>query len=71
MNEELKELYNQYIYEKSLVEMWGHQSVVTFEEWLEIKKKRDERNMESRIANAIFRRDGNIRETWSSSCTYL
>ena len=23
MNEELKELYNQYIYEKSLVEMWG------------------------------------------------
>ena len=43
MNEELKELYNQYIYEKSLVEMWGYQSVLTFEEWLEIKKKRDER----------------------------
>ena len=39
MNEELKELYNQYIYEKSLVEMWGYQSVLTFEEWLEIKKK--------------------------------
>ena len=55
MNEELKELYQQYIYEKSLVEMWGHQSVVTFEEWLKIKKKRDERNMENSIANAIFR----------------
>ena len=39
MNEELKELYNQYIYEKSLVEMWGYQSVLTFEEWLEIKQK--------------------------------
>ena len=55
MNEELKELYNQYIYEKSLVEMWGYQSVLTFEEWLEIKNKRDGRNMESCIANAIFR----------------
>ena len=55
MKEELKELYNQYIYEKSLVEMWGYQSVLTFEEWLEIKKKRDGRNMESSIANAIFR----------------
>ena len=55
MNEELKELYNQYIYEKSLVEMWGYQSVLTFEEWLEIKNKRDGRNMESSIANAIFR----------------
>ena len=54
-NEELKELYQQYIYEKSLVEMWGYQSVLTFEEWLEIKKKRDGRNMESSIANAIFR----------------
>ena len=43
MNEELKELYNQYIYEKSLVEMWGYQSVLTFEDWLEIKNKRDER----------------------------
>ena len=39
MNEELKELYNQYIYEKSLVEMWGYQSVLTFEEWLEMKQK--------------------------------
>ena len=71
MNEELKELYQQYIYEKSLVEMWGYQSVLTFEEWLEIKKKRDERNMESRIANAIFRRDGNIRKTWSSFCSHF
>ena len=43
MNEELKELYNQYIYEKSLLEFYGHQSVVTFEEWLTIKNKRDER----------------------------
>ena len=55
MNEELKELYNQYIYEKSLIEMWGYQSVLTFEEWLEIKNKRDGRNMENSIANAIFR----------------
>ena len=43
MNEELKELYNQYIYEKSLLEMYGHQSVVTFKEQLKIKNKRDER----------------------------
>ena len=39
MNEELKELYQQYIYEKSLVEMWGYHSVLTFEEWLEMKQK--------------------------------
>ena len=43
MKEELKELYQQCIYEKSLVELWGYKSVLTFEEWLEIKKKRDER----------------------------
>ena len=55
MNEELKELYQQYIYEKSLLEMYGYTSVTTFEEWLQIKRKRDERNMENSIANAIFR----------------
>ena len=32
-----EELRNQYIYEKSLLEQWGYQSVTTFEEWLEIK----------------------------------
>ena len=32
-----EELRNQYIYEKSLLEQWGHQSVIDFEEWLEIK----------------------------------
>ena len=60
MDEELKP-YQQYIYEKLLSDMFGCTSVTTFEEWLEIKNKRDERNMESSIANAIFRRDGNIR----------
>ena len=42
MDEELKP-YQQYIYEKLLLEMYGHQSVVTFEEWLKIKRERDER----------------------------
>ena len=60
MNEELKP-YQQYIYEKLLSDMFGCTSVTNFEEWLEIKNKRDERDMESSIANAIFRRDGNIR----------
>ena len=60
MDEELKP-YQQYIYEKLLSDMFDCTSVTTFEEWLKIKNKRDERNMESSIANAIFRRDGNIR----------
>lgn len=30
-------LKNQYIYEKSLLEQYGHCSIITFEEWLEIK----------------------------------
>lgn len=33
-----KELRNQYIYEKSLIEQYGYRSITTFEEWLEIKK---------------------------------
>ena len=33
-----EELINKYIYEKSLLEQYGHQSVITFEEWMEIKK---------------------------------
>ena len=36
MKEALKK---QYFCEKSLVEMWGYQSVLTFEEWLEMKQK--------------------------------
>lgn len=40
MKEALKK---QYFCEKSLIEMWGYQSVLTFEEWLQIKNKRDER----------------------------
>ena len=32
-----EELRNQYIYERSLLEQYGYQSVTTFEEWLEIK----------------------------------
>ena len=32
-----KELRNQYIYEKSLIEQYGYSSITTFEEWLEIK----------------------------------
>ena len=42
MDEELKP-YQQYIYEKLLSDMFGCTSVLTFEEWLEIKRKRDER----------------------------
>ena len=34
-----EQLRNQYIYEKSLLEQYGYQSVTTFEEWLEIKNK--------------------------------
>lgn len=30
-------LKNQYIYEKSLFERYGSRSIITFEEWLEIK----------------------------------
>ena len=30
-------LENQYLYEKSVLEMYGYSSVITFEEWLEIK----------------------------------
>ena len=33
----LDKLKNQYIYEKSLLEQYGHRSITTFEEWLEIK----------------------------------
>lgn len=33
-----EELINKYIYEKSLLEQYGHQSVITFEEWLDIQK---------------------------------
>lgn len=33
-----EELINKYIYEKSLFEQYGHQSVITFEEWLDIQK---------------------------------
>lgn len=32
-----KRLENQYLYEKSVLEMYGYSSVITFEEWLEIK----------------------------------
>ena len=32
-----KELRNQYIYEKSLIEQYVYSSITTFEEWLEIK----------------------------------
>ena len=32
-----RELRNQYIYEKSLIEQYGYNSITTFEEWLEIK----------------------------------
>ena len=42
MNEKLdkdrERLENQYLSEKSLYEGFGTQSIITFEEWLEIKK---------------------------------
>ena len=34
---EQEKLRGQYIYEKSLIEQYGHKSIITFEEWLEIK----------------------------------
>ena len=36
---QIEELKKQYIYEKSLFERFGSLSVITFEEWLEIKNK--------------------------------
>ena len=32
-----RELRERYIYEKSLFEQYGSRSIITFEEWLEIK----------------------------------
>ena len=37
--QEQEKLRGQYIYEKSLIEQYGYQSIITFEEWLEIKGK--------------------------------
>ena len=37
IQKERARLENQYLYEKSLLEMYGYSSVITFEEWLEIK----------------------------------
>ena len=37
LDKERERLENQYLYEKSLYEMYGSRSVITFEEWLEIK----------------------------------
>lgn len=31
--------YEQYLYEKSLLESYGHTSVITYEEWVDIKLK--------------------------------
>lgn len=30
--------YEQFLYEKSLLESYGHNSIITYKEWLEIKK---------------------------------
>ena len=40
-----EELSNLYIYERSLLEQYGYQSVTTFEEWLEIKGIQVEHDM--------------------------
>lgn len=34
----IEEYYQQYLYEKALYERFGSTSVITFEEWLDIKK---------------------------------
>lgn len=34
----IEEYYKQYLYEKALYERFGSTSVITFEEWLDIKK---------------------------------
>ena len=38
LDKERERLKNQYLFEKSLYEGFGTQSITTFEEWLEIKK---------------------------------
>ena len=38
LDKERERLKNQYLFEKSLYEGFGTQSIITFEEWLEIKK---------------------------------
>ena len=38
LDKERERLRNQYLFEKSLYEGFGTQSIITFEEWLEIKK---------------------------------
>ena len=35
--QEQEKLRERYIYEKSLFEQYGYRSIITFEEWLEIK----------------------------------
>ena len=37
LDKERERLKNQYLFEKSLYEGFGTQSIITFEEWLEIK----------------------------------
>ena len=38
LDKERERLKNQYLFEKSLYEGFGTQSIMNFEEWLEIKK---------------------------------
>lgn len=54
-----EELINKYIYEKSLLEQYGHQSVITFEEWLDIQKIQssyDKRRTKSKRGEEILPR---------------
>lgn len=34
-----EELYNQYIMEKSMLEQYGHTSVLTYEKWKSLKRE--------------------------------
>lgn len=43
-NNTLNALYRQYEDEKCRLEMYGHVSILTYEEWLEIKKNNYERS---------------------------
>ena len=38
---EKKKIYDQYAYETSLLEQYGSKSIITFEDWLEIKGLKD------------------------------
>ena len=41
ISKEKKKIYDQYAYETSLFEQYGSKSIITFQDWLEIKGLKD------------------------------